>query len=306
MTLSLKRLLAALRAAAEPTRLRLLAICAEGELSVGEITEVIGQSQPRVSRHLKLLCDAGLLVRFRDQNWVFYRVPPKGEPAELAHRILQLLDTDDDLRAQDHRRTEAVKRRRARLASEYLTSLSERGETVERGAEETEINEAIRESLSGGPVGDLLDIGTGTGRILKLLGDRAELAVGIDISSEMLLIARTNLHAAGLDRCMVRPGDMYRLPFANESFDTVTMDQVLHEAEQPRAVIAEAVRMLRPGGQLLVVELPAGHRHLDRKSIRVLLDDAGLAPKLARSIPEDAPKAWIFVARMPGHADVAA
>ena len=280
-------LLQALRAAAEPTRFRLLAICAEGELAVGEITEVIGQSQPRVSRHLKLLCDAGLLVRFRDHNRVFYRVPPKGPGAQLVRFVLDLLDADDEKRQLDHQRTEKLKRQRARRASDYLSHLADAvGDDVEAGA-------AIVHALANIELGELLDIGTGTGRILKLLGERAEHAVGIDISSEMLLVARSNLHAAGLDRCTVRPGDMYQLPFANDSFDTVTMDQVLEEAERPAAVIAEAARILRPGGHLLIVEA------LALEGIGDLLKGAGLTVTNVDDGPPDIPTAWLCLARLP-------
>jgi len=296
MTLPMPLLLQALRAAAEPTRLRLLAICAEGELSVGEITQVIGQSQPRVSRHLKLLCDAGLLVRFRDHNRVFCRVPPKGAGAELVCFVLDLLDADDDKRQLDHQRTEQLKRKRARHASDYLSHLSDAYE----GFTEIEVGSAIVQALSGDGLGELLDIGTGTGRILKLLGERAEHAVGVDISSEMLLVARSNLHAAGLDRCTVRPGDMYQLPFANDSFDTVTMDEVLREAERPSAVIAEAARILRPGGRLLIVESLVPEQELDDGGLGTLLADSALVTEDLHGVPQNSPTAWLCLARLPG------
>lgn len=301
MTLSMPRLLLALRAAAEPTRLRLLAICAEGELSVGEITEVVGQSQPRVSRHLKLLCDAGLLVRFRDHNWIFYGVPPKGSGARLVRFVLNLLDTDDDKRELDHQRTEQLKRRRARQASHYLSHLGDASRLADHAPTESEVDSAILDVLSGVELGELLDIGTGTGRILKLLGERAEHAMGIDISSEMLLVARSNLHAAGLDRCMVRPGDMYQLPFANDSFDTVTIDQVLNEAERPFAAIAEAARILKSEGRLLIVESLAQDkdRGLDDRQVSTLLTDAGLVSEDLRRIPQGSPAAWLCLARLP-------
>ncbi len=255
MPWSQSQLLTALKAAAEPTRLRLLTILSEGELTVGEITRVLDQSQPRVSRHLKLLCDAGLLTRFREQNWIFYRVPLKGNGARLARRLLEMLIVDDDYVMLDHERTEEVKSERAEAALEVLDNITQLWPTAHMSEEnESRINVCILEELGKSKIGDLLDIGTGTGRMLTLLGDGADQAIGIDISSEMLLVARTRLHEAGLRHCMVRHGNMYKLPFGVCSFDTVTIDQVLSQADNPALVLAEAARILRPGGSLLIVD----------------------------------------------------
>ena len=256
MPWSQSQLLTALKAAAEPTRLRLLTILSEGELTVGEITRVLDQSQPRVSRHLKLLCDAGLLTRFREQNWIFYRVPLKGNGARLARRLLEMLIVDDDYVMLDHERTGEVKSERAEAAHEVLGNITQLWPTPHMSEEnESRINVRILEELGKSKIGDLLDIGTGTGRMLTLLGERADQAIGIDISSEMLLVARTRLHEAGLRHCMVRHGNMYKLPFGVCSFDTVTIDQVLSQADNPALVLAEAARILRPGGSLLIVDL---------------------------------------------------
>jgi SAM-dependent methyltransferase len=242
--------LEALKAVAEPTRLRLLALCARGELSVTELTEVLGQSQPRVSRHLKVLCSAGLLDRFREQNWVYYRVPLGGPGAKLARGLLRLLPADDPLLRLDRERLERVLARRA----EQL-----RGELAGSAAPAPAgVDARIVDLMAGEALGELLDIGTGTGRMLRLLGVSAETAVGIDISREMLLLARSNLHAAGLEHLSVRQGNMYQLRFAEGSFDTVTIDQVLYQAEQPGEVLREAARVLRPGGRLLLVEFLTG------------------------------------------------
>ncbi len=255
MSWSQTDLLQALKAVAEPTRLRLLAILSEGELTVGEITRILDQSQPRVSRHLKLLCEAGLLVRFREQHWVFYRVPIKGDGARLARRVLEMLVADDDQLLLDRQRTEDVKSDRAEAASGVLDNISKIWPTAQVSEEnKTRINACILSALKGVDIGDLLDIGTGTGRMLTLLGDRADQAIGIDISSEMLLVARTRLHEAGLSHCMVRHENMYKQSFANSSFDTVTIDQVLSQADNPELVLGEAARILRPGGILLVVD----------------------------------------------------
>jgi ArsR family transcriptional regulator len=281
---SLDQLLDGLRAAAEPTRLRLLALCAEGELTVSEITRILGQSQPRVSRHLRLLLGAGLLISFREQHWVYYRTPAKGPAQQLVHRLLELLPAGDATLALDRTRLEQVKAERARAAAHYLRFNAEDwAQLRDAQVNAAQINRTILAELSSAPIGDLLDIGTGTGRVLKLLGKEAETAVGVDISTQMLLVARTNLHAAGLKEVMVRQGDMYALPFADASFDTVTLDQVLYQAEHPAAAVAEAARLLRPGGRLLVVDYARG----------VEAKRASIDPRVAGvGVSEDALAQW--------------
>jgi len=282
MTLPLNELLDGLRAAAEPTRLRLLAICAEGELTVSEITRILGQSQPRVSRHLRLLLGAGLLTSFRERHWVYYRTPAKGPAAQLVHRLLELLPADDETLALDRTRLEQIQAERARAAANYLRFNAEDwAQLREAQVDSAQINRTILAELGAAPLGDLLDIGTGTGRLLKLLGKDAESAVGVDISTQMLLVARTNLHAAGLKEVTVRQGDMYHLPFADASFDTVTLDQVLYQAENPAAVVAEAARLLRPGGRVLVVDYARGveakRSSIDSRSAQVGVSEDALA-----------------------------
>lgn len=279
-------LLAGLRAAAEPTRLRLLRICAQGELTVGEITRVIAQSQPRVSRHLKILCDAGLLVRFRERHWVFYRVPLSGPEAELVGNILQNLAIEDSEFLVDQQRLEDVLAERARLASGYSAALRQPSVSDEQ------LSAAVRKLLGSRPVGDLLDIGTGTGRLLRFLGESAEQAVGVDISSKMLLVARSNLHSAGLSQCMVRHANMYQLPFTNASFDTITIDDVLNEAEDPAAAVAEAARILRATGRLLLIEkIPSANGVGDPENTgpERWLGDAGLGCSASMLVPEKHP-----------------
>ena len=251
----MKQVLAALRAAAEPTRLRLLALCAQGELTVGELVESLGQSQPRVSRHLKLLCDGGLLDRFPEGASVFYRLAPRGEGAELGRRCLALIAPDDPVLARDRIRLAAIKQARAAAAAAYFRDNAGRwAELRSLHIDEAEVEAALRRALADRPVADLLDIGTGTGRIIEMLASHAERIEGIDASREMLAIARSRLQAAGLGHCGVRQGDMYQLPFAAGSFDAVTIYQVLHYADRPAAAVAEAARMLRPGGRLAIVD----------------------------------------------------
>jgi ArsR family transcriptional regulator len=237
----------ALRAAAEPTRLRLLALLARAELTVGEICDVVGQSQPRVSRHLKLLCDAGLLDRFREQNWVYYRAPASADERATVQQLLALVNEDDDLLRRDRKRMEQVIRERARRAENQLPAES-------RSAASSEVDAIILSELAGEPVGVLLDVATGSGHLLGLLGAKATRAVGIDISSDALRLARTNVHGAGLSHCELQRGDMYDLPFAGALFDTVTVDRVLATAQRPAAALSEIARTLKSGGRAVVIE----------------------------------------------------
>jgi len=250
------QILAALRAAAEPTRLRLLALCAEGELTVSEITQVVGQSQPRVSRHLRLLCEAGLLDRLREGAWVFYRLADTADAqAAVARALLDLLPADDAQLALDRQRLEEVKRARAEAAAAYFGRNAARWDDMRSMyVPEVEVERALATLLPPDSVSDLLDIGTGTGRMLVLYGPTVTRAVGVDTSRDMLAIARANLETAGLRHCQVRHADMYRLPFADSSFDAITVHQVLHYADRPRAAIAEAARVLKPGGRLVIAD----------------------------------------------------
>jgi len=254
----MERLLAGLRAAAEPTRLRILALCAEGELTVSELTQVLGQSQPRVSRHLKLLCDAGLLDRFPEGHWVFYRLgdrPEIGQRAGLARLLTEMVPENDPQLALDAGRLKAVKQARAEAAASYFAVNAGRWDKIRAlYVDEREVEAALVRLLAKEPIGSLLDIGTGTGRVLELLGSRIERGVGVDLSRDMLAIARARLEAAGLSHCQVRQADMYALPMAAASFDAVTLHLVLHYADRPAAAIAEAARVLRPGGRLVIVD----------------------------------------------------
>lgn len=249
------QLLAALKAVAEPTRLRLLALCAHAELSVSELTQILGQSQPRISRHLKLLCDAGLLRRSPEGSFVFFRLAEQGREATLARELVDAIPTDDPTLGLDLDRLESVRRARAERAAEYFRRNAANWDRIRSlYVDEEEVERVMLELLGERAVGDLLDIGTGTGRILEIFAEHIGRGVGIDLSREMLAIARAHLDQAGLRHCQVRQADMYQLPLANKSFDAVTIHQVLHFAEQPQAVIAEAARVLRPGGRLLIVD----------------------------------------------------
>jgi len=247
-------LLTGLRAVAEPTRLRLLALCSENELTVTELTTILGQSQPRVSRHLKLLCEGGLLERFREGNWVFYRLARLGGRG-LAERLASLLPADDPIIVRDRERLGEIERERERAASAYFAQNAHQwGAIRSLHVDERDVEAALAHCLDDRSVRDLLDIGTGTGRMLELFAPRVESAVGLDRSRDMLAVARVNLERAMLRNCTVRLGDMYALPFTTPSFDLVILHQVLHFAERPAEAVAEAARVLRPGGRLLIVD----------------------------------------------------
>lgn len=249
------QLLSGLRAAAEPTRLRILALCALGELSVTELAQILSQSQPRVSRHLKLLCDAGLLERHREGNWIFHRIAAAGPGAALARALVELVPPDDPDHALDLKRLEAIRKRRAAVAAAYFRRNARQWDEIRSlHVDEGEVERLLLDLLPSDPIDELLDIGTGTGRMLELLAPRVRRAVGIDLSREMLAVARDKLGRSQLRHCSVRQADMYRLPVPSESVDLVTIHQVLHFADDPGAVIAEAARTLRGGGRLLIVD----------------------------------------------------
>jgi ubiquinone/menaquinone biosynthesis C-methylase UbiE len=252
---SLGNLLSALRAVAEPTRLRLLVLCSRGELTVSELAQTLGQSQPRVSRHLKLLCEAGLLDRFREGSWVFYRVSTDGAASALAFHLVAACDERESPIALDLQRLSAIKRQRAERAAAYFSENAPHWDRIRSlYVDEREVEAALGEIIAAAAPRDLLDIGTGTGRMIEVLAPQVGQALGIDQSREMLAVARVNLERAGVFNGMVRLGDMYQLPLPDSSFDAVVIHQVLHYADRPAAVIAEAARVLRPGGRLIVVD----------------------------------------------------
>lgn len=293
----------ALRAAAEPTRLRLLALLARAELTVGEICDVIGQSQPRVSRHLKLLCDADLLDRFREQLWVYYRVPASGAALETVAQLLALVDENDDVLRRDRRRMEEVIAERGRRAADELAG--------ERGNETSDaIDATVLEELASEPIGALLDVGTGTGHILKLLGAKATRAVGIDISSDALRLARTKVHSAGLSHCELQRGDMYDLPFAAPLFDTAVAERVLAGAERPVVALAEICRTLKHGGRAIVIEdfdaLIAASPANPIATLREWFAKAGLDMSRVRPVDTEAGHLLLAIGRRVAHKTVAA
>jgi SAM-dependent methyltransferase len=271
-------LLLQLRAAAEPTRLRLLALCARGAYCVSDLCELLGQSQPRLSRHLKLLVEAGLLERVPEGANVYFHLPPG---AELARLILARLPEDDPQLATDRRQAARLAAERAREASAaFRRDGADWDELRALGLPAAAIETALL-ALLPPAIPAFLDIGTGTGRLLELVAERAGRALGIDASRDMLALARARLAERGLaGRCAVRQADMYRLPLPDASFDVVALQMVLHYAEDPAAALAEAARVLRPEGLLVVADLAPHDRAalLERQAHRWPgFDDAALA-----------------------------
>jgi len=249
------------QALADPTRLRILALLRIMELSVGELAHILGQSQPRVSRHLKILADAGVLERRKEGSWVFLTLADSGQLESL----FALLDDWGDsatraLFASDAARTEGIRAERAEAANRYFAGHASVWDQIRSlHVAESEVERAIDRALGKRPLGRLVDIGTGTGRMIELFGPRATHAIGIDRSSEMLRLARVKLEQAGIHPSL-RQGDMYALPLEDGSADNVIIHQVLHYAHSPATAIAEAARVLTPGGTLLVVDFAAHER----------------------------------------------
>lgn len=248
-------LLQGLKAAGEATRVRILALCAHGELSVSDLTQILGQSQPRVSRHLKLLCDAGLLDRFREGTYAYFRLAERGPGHDLARTVVDLIPADDPVLALDLERLANIKNARARRAVAYFTENAARWDEIRAlHIADSEVERTLFGLLPRGGIESLLDLGTGTGRMLAVMAPAAQRLVGIDLSREMLEVARANLERAGLRHWQVRQGDLYQLPLPSAAFDVAVMHQVLHYLEDPEDALEEAGRVLRPGGVLLIAD----------------------------------------------------
>lgn len=290
--------LAALRAAGEPTRLRILALLAEGELNVSDLTAILGQSQPRISRHLKLLVDAGLVERHREGSWAFFRLAESGAGASLGRAVVAHLAPEAATLAADRARLAEQRRAGAQRAAAYFSAHAVEWDQIRAlHVEEAAVERAIRRGLGTARIGTLVDVGTGTGRIIELLADRIARAIGIDASPAMLAVARANLAAAGLAEVQLRQGDVYALPLPDGTADLVVLHQVLHFLDEPARAIAEAARILRPQGRLLVVDFAPheleflreahAHRRLGfaAEAVEQWIAQAGLAPLRHEALP---------------------
>ncbi|MCS6855649.1 MAG: metalloregulator ArsR/SmtB family transcription factor [Elioraea sp.] len=262
------RLLAALRALAEPTRLRLTALAASGEWSLSDLVDILGTSQPGLSRHIRLLAEAGVIERSREGANLIVRLAASGPAAALARATLAQLPAGDPILAADRRRAASLRADRARTASEaFRANPAAWDELRALGLPAESIEARLLAALPTGPLGRLLDLGTGSGRLLELLAPRAESATGVDLSRDMLAAARARLGAAGLGHVALRRADAARLPFPDRSFDLVTACMLLHHVDDPAAVIGEAGRVLAPGGLFALLDLAP---HEDDALLRTL------------------------------------
>ncbi|MBB4194721.1 ArsR family transcriptional regulator [Rhizobium aethiopicum] len=256
LKLGLDGLVDVLKAAGEPTRLRLLALLDGGDLTVTDLTEILGQSQPRISRHLKLLGEAELIERYQEGAWAYFRLKQDGKAAMLVRALLKHVSENDPTILRDGERLSQVKRQRAERAQAYFSRNAAEWDELRRlHAADEEVDAAVIRLLGNQPIDSLLDLGTGTGRILELLSGLYRRAIGVDASRDMLSVARANLDKSRITKATVRHADILNLPFEGQDFDLVTIHQVLHFFDQPEIAIAEAARMLRPGGRLVVIDL---------------------------------------------------
>lgn len=252
---SVELLVHQMKAAGDDTRIRLLAILQRGERTVKELTDILGQSQPRISRHLKVLTDAGLVSRSPEGSWVYYRLADDESGREVALGILRGLDEADAALGRDRDRLTALKQRNQQAAERYFAEHATRWDEIRSlHVPEREVEAAILERAGGGPFRAMLDIGTGTGRMLELFAGRCDRAVGIDLSPAMLAVARANLDRAGIENARVRLGDVMNLPVLRDSFDLVVIHQVLHFLDEPGRALAEAAGALASSGKLLVID----------------------------------------------------
>lgn len=305
----LSDVIAGLRAAGEPTRFRLLAVLSRAELTVTELTQVLGQSQPRISRHLKLMVEAGLLERFREGTWVFYRVATGAGREELSgageicELLLQMVPFGDAEITRDMERLDVVRKARQEAAAEYFGKNAGQWEEIRAlHIAERAVEAAMLAMVEQFPIAELVDIGTGTGRVLELFGSRIQKGVGVDLSHEMLAIARNTIEEAGLSHCQIRQADLFSLPFEtgdkeSGGIDLVTIHQVLHYLTDPGAAIHESARILAPGGRMLIVDFAPhdievlrdthAHRRLGfaEEEVRSWCREAGLEILEVRNLP---------------------
>ena len=291
----MKQPIAIFRALADPTRLRILLLLRAMELSVGELAQVLGQSQPRVSRHVKILADAGIAQRRKEGSWVFLTL---GDATRL-ESLFAAIDawSSESEGAADRARLAAIQAERAAAAERYFEAQAANWDAIRSlHVAESEVEAALVRAVGDGPLGRIVDVGTGTGRMLALFAGRASSAIGVDRSSEMLRLARAKLAEEALTRAELRQGDMYALPLPSGTTDLVLIHQLLHYAQQPAAAIAEAARLLTPGGRLLIVDFATheledlrtrdAHVRLGFSDAQMLgwLDAAGLAAEACATL----------------------
>jgi len=254
-SITLDRMVDTLKAAAESSRLRILLLLSHGDLTVSDVTEILNQSQPRVSRHLKLLLDAGLIERYQEGSWAYFGLSDAEAAPEFVQSMLALVARSDAVVARDAERLAAVKRRRQLRAVEYFSRNASSWDRIRSlHVPDAAVEAAMIEIVGDRPFQAMADLGTGTGRLLEIFAPLYRRGVGIDLSREMLAVARANLDRSGIAHAQVRQGDLYAPPVERDQFDLVTMHQVLHYLEDPASAVKEAAQLLRPAGRLLIVD----------------------------------------------------
>lgn len=303
-----------MRALADPTRLRIMRLLGVMELAVGELAQVLGQSQPRVSRHVGILCDAGLAERHREGSWVFLRAPskPGNRTAEAVTDLLAYAEQDDTSFSatceEDRRQLAAIRASRDESAANYFAAHAQDWDQLRSlHSPDQQVEERLLAALGDVPLGNVLDIGTGTGRMAELFAPQAASIVALDKSLDMLRVARAKLQHLPAGGVELVQGDFANLPFAAHRFDTVLLHQVLHFAQDPATALVEAARVTRPGGVIAIIDFASHEREelRDRyaharlgftdEAMASLLDDAGYDSLAPISLPggELVVKIWL-------------
>ena len=253
--LALNEMVDVLKAVAETTRLRILFLLDKGDLTVSDITKILGQSQPRVSRHLRLLMEARLIERYQEGAWAYFSLSSCSLRREMLKIVLQHIDVEDNLINADLMRLGEVKKERSLAAAAYFSKNAHDWDKLRLlHVPDNTVEQTMVELVGTTPFQSMLDIGTGTGSLLKLFAPLYTRAIGIDNNRDMLAVARVNLDKAGVSNAQVRLGDVANLPVEKETFNLVTIYQVLHFLSDPEVAIFEAVRVMRPGARLIIVD----------------------------------------------------
>jgi ArsR family transcriptional regulator len=297
MTRSFTDLLADLRAVAEPTRLRIVAILARGEFSVSELTQVLGQSQPRVSRHLKLLDDCGVLERFREQHWIYYRVPADTAPGRFARELVAEIDPQDPVLKADAQRVAVLLEQRSRREAVAAAPDAGRGRSHEDFARE------LAAELGAAPCESLRDFGVAPADVIAILGAGARRIVGMNPSRQEVQRARALLHARGMSDCVMQQGELKALPQPSASFDAAIVDCALADEARPADALREVARVLGSGGRLLVID---DYEALEGRSasgnplatLRSWIVEAGLVCTRLRPVDVDGAQQLLAVASL--------
>lgn len=294
---------AVFKALSDPTRLRVLRLVASMELAVGEIAQVLGHSQPSVSRHIAILGDAGLIERRREGSWIFLRAAKEEELAGAISGLLAACEGFDmefgELCGADRRKLATIRNARESQAQDYFAVHASNWDELRRlHSPDEAVEDALNRALGPGSLGQVLDIGTGTGRMAELFAGRARRVVALDKSPAMLRVARARLQHLGGDKVEMVQGDFTDLPLADASMDTVLFHQVLHFAQNPVDALAEAARVLRSGGRIAIVDFAAHQREELREKyaharlgfgdeqMGVMLRQAGFDPGAPQAMEE--------------------